>query len=75
MEYGIPRKLAGLFKMSLNENYSTILIGKNPSDSCPIQNGLKEGDALSPLLFNSPLGYTITKVQESQKVQKLNDTH
>jgi hypothetical protein len=34
------------------------------SDNFPIQNGLKEGDALSPQLFNFALAYAIRKVQE-----------
>jgi hypothetical protein len=38
--------------MHLNETYSTVHIGKNLSDTFPIQNGLKQGDDLSPLLFN-----------------------
>jgi hypothetical protein len=29
----------------------------------PIRNGLKQGDALSPLLFNFVLGYAIRRVQ------------
>jgi hypothetical protein len=32
----------------------------------PIQNGPKQGDALSPLFFNVPLEYTNSKVQENQ---------
>jgi hypothetical protein len=31
--------------MSLNETYNKVYIGKNLSDSFPIQNGLKQGDA------------------------------
>jgi hypothetical protein len=44
-------------------------------DSFPIQNGLKQGDALSPLLFNFVLEYVIRKVQEDQVGLKLNGTH
>jgi hypothetical protein len=45
------------------------------SDSFPVQNGLKQGDALSPLLFNFSLQYAIRKVQEYQVEQKLNGAH
>jgi hypothetical protein len=56
IEFGIPRKLIGLIKMCLNETYSRVHIGKNLSDKFTVQNGLKQGDALSPLLWNKPSG-------------------
>jgi hypothetical protein len=61
--------------MCLNETYSIVRIDKNISATFPIQNGLKQGDALSSLISNLALEYAIRKVQESQKGLKLNGTH
>jgi hypothetical protein len=45
------------------------------SDNVSIQNGLKQGDAISPQLFNYVLDYAVGKVQENQMGLKLNGTH
>jgi hypothetical protein len=50
LEFGIPKKLVRLIKMCLNETYSKVCVGKLLSDKFPIQNGLKQRDALLPAI-------------------------
>jgi hypothetical protein len=75
IEFGVPMKLVRLIKECLNKTYSEVRTGKHLSDNFCIQNGLKQGDALSPLLFNFALEYGIRKIQEKQVGLKLNGTH
>ena len=75
IEFGIPLKLVRLIKMCLTAMYSRFWVGKNLSDIFPIRNGFKQRDALSPLLFNFAVDYTIRRVQLNRDGLKLNGTH
>ena len=54
-----------LLKMCLDGTQSKVRFGNYLSSSFPIENGLKQGDALLPLLFNVALEYAIRKIQET----------
>jgi hypothetical protein len=67
IQFGIAMKLVRLIKVCLNETYSIVRASKHLSDMFPFRNGLKQGDALSPLLFNFALDNAIRKVQINQE--------
>ena len=75
IQFGIPMKLVMLIKMCRTETYSTVQVGKNLFDMFPIRNGLQQGDALSPLLFNFAFEYALRRFQVNQDGLKLNGTH
>ena len=75
IESGIPMKLLRLIKICLNETFSKVQVGKPLSDMFPIKNGLKQGDALLPMLFNFALEHAMRRVQVSLDGLKLNCTH
>jgi len=72
IRFEIPKKLVQLVKMCLNDRTRRVRIGNNMSDSFKICNGLKQGDALSPLLFNFAFEYSILKIKEDKEGLSLN---
>jgi hypothetical protein len=61
--------------MYLNETYHRVQEGNICLTHFLLKNGLKQGDALSPLFFNFTLEYTIRGIQANQVGFKLNCTH
>jgi hypothetical protein len=66
IEFRVPIKLVRLTDMCLNKTNSKVHIGKHLPNKFPFQNGLKQGDALSPLLVNFAFECAIRKVLENQ---------
>ena len=56
-------------------NYSKVRIGSYLHSIFPNENGLKQGDALSPLLFNFALEYAIRKVKVTNLGLDMNCTY
>jgi hypothetical protein len=61
--------------MYLNETYSKVRMGKYLSGAFSIQNGVKQGDVLSSLLFNFALEYAIRKIQEYLEEMEVKGTY
>ena len=62
IELGISMKLIKLIKTRLNETYSRVRVGKHWSEMFLIKNDLRQGDALSLLLFNFAVERAIRRV-------------
>jgi hypothetical protein len=75
IQFEVPMKIVRLIKMCLNEIYNKVCIDKHLFGSFPIQNGLRQGGALSPLLINFALNSAIRKVQEMQVDLKRSGIH
>jgi hypothetical protein len=66
IEFGVSTELVRLIKMCFNETYSKVRIHKYLSYTSPIQNDLKQGDALLTLLFKFALEYSIRQVRKTR---------
>jgi hypothetical protein len=63
IEFGMLTKLVRLIETCLNETSNRVRVGKHLSDTFPIKNVLKHGDALTPLICSFASEYYIRRVQ------------
>jgi hypothetical protein len=75
VEFGVSVKLVMLVETCLNKTCSKIHIGRRISDTFLVHCSLKQGDALSPLLFRFTLEYAIMKTPEIRAELKLVGKH
>jgi len=74
-EFGIPMKLVRQIKLFLNATYSRVWVGKDLSHMFSVKNGLKQGNALSALLFNTSSEYALRRFKVNQDGLKLKGTY
>jgi len=72
IKFGTKNKLS---KTCLDETQSKVRTGNYLSSSFPIEEGMKQGDALLTPLFNFALKYAIRKVRETYLRWDMNGIH
>ena len=60
--YGIPSKIVSLIEAMFQGSESCVRVGQEHTDWFEITTGVRQGDVLSPLLFNIVLDYTMKKM-------------
>jgi sorting nexin-29 len=58
---GFPKKLVNLCRILNNEVYATVKSGRHLSSEFKVNKGLRQGDAIAPLLFNVVLEIAIRR--------------
>uniref|UniRef100_A0A0A9WMC2 Reverse transcriptase domain-containing protein n=1 Tax=Lygus hesperus TaxID=30085 RepID=A0A0A9WMC2_LYGHE len=62
-EFSIPVKLINLIKMTMNRTQAKVLVGKISSRNFEVTGGVRQGEALSAILFNLALHKAAKRVE------------
>jgi len=73
-EFGIPKKLIDLIKVCNTNTMCKLKFGNGTSDSFEVSTGLKQGDALSPVLFNLAIDKVIRSMLMRQGMELLSNS-
>jgi sorting nexin-29 len=65
LTFDIPAKLVKLIKATMNNTKCRVRIGGQLTDEFMVSQGLKQGDALAPTLFNLSLEYVIRETYQN----------
>ena len=60
--YGIPRKFISIIKSMYHGSESCVRVGQEHTDWFTVATGVRQGDVLSPLLFNILLDFIMRKI-------------
>ncbi|KAI5722453.1 hypothetical protein M8J76_008557 [Diaphorina citri] len=74
-DFQIPAKLIRMCQVCMDENVSQVLINNQYSDPFSNRTGLRQGDGLSPLLFNLALEMVARKMRMAPAGIHLGDRH
>lgn len=77
-EFKLPQKLIRLIGISITETFVKIKVGSAETEPILIKSGLRQGDSISPILFNLILEKVVREMdiqpQEGVKLQESNIT-
>ena len=63
--YGIPEKIVNIIKDMYDESNCSVRVGHEHTDWFSVETGVRQGDVLSPLLFNLVLDFILRKLEHT----------
>ena len=64
--HGVPRKIVNIMKSMYEGSESCVRVSQGQTDFFSVDSGVRQGDSLSPLLFNIVLDFVMRKVEAAE---------